>query len=298
MTSWAVLRVEPADLERIDHVLRAWESAGGCGGNLQAGDVGWKLRFGRQKTAESLLEWQSPEGETGAVMCQDSPADWWFAMNPAFVHDWALATAIAEWAEGLESERALSIDGPGAPAVWRQVFAERGFDATTEAWLHFWKPLTGADIDDVPGVETTAGDDRKIADRVAVQRAAFANSTFTVERWHAMAAGPSFRPEFDLLARDATGGAAAAVTAWLPGEGKSGMLEPMGTHPDYQRIGHGKRVILAACAALAQAGASGVCVVTPASNVAAVAAYRSAGFRRLGLLSAMVRPCPEGRLTD
>lgn len=137
-----------------------------------------------------------------------------------------------------------------------------------------------------------------IADRVAIQRAAFPNPTFTVEKWHAMAAGPSFQSEFDLLARDGDARPVAAVTVWLPGAGKCGMIEPMGTHADHRRQGHGRRVILAAWGALARAGASGVCVVTPESNAAAVAVYRSAGFRRIGLLSAMVRPSPRAPITS
>ncbi len=290
MDKWRMHLVVPDDLDRIDMILRSWETPGGCGGTIQAGDIGWKLRFGRQATAESLLEWRSPGGGTAVVVCQDSPDDWWFAMDPALARDRALADSIADWAMEVNRGAVMSVDGPGAPSVWRQVFVERGFEATTDAWAHLWMPLGHADAVDVPGVDATSGNAQAIADRVAVQRAAFANSTFTVEKWHAMAAGPSFRPEFDLLARDEAGKAVAAITVWLPGEGKCGMIEPMGTHPDHRRLGHGRRVIRAACAALARAGASGVCVVTPESNAGAVEVYRAAGLRRLGQLSAMVRP--------
>ena len=278
------------DLDRIDRVLREWEPTGGCGGTLQAGDLGWKMRFGRQEAAESLLEWRSPEVGTVAVMCQNSPSDWWLAIDPTHDRDRTLADSIADWAMEENAGAPVSTDGPGPPAAWRQVFIEQGFEATTDTWAHLWKPLSAADVVDVPGVEVTAANQQAIADRVAVQTAAFVNSTFTVKKWHAMADGPSFQPEFDLLARDDAGVPVSAITVWLPGVGKCGMIEPMGTHPDHRQRGHGRRVVLAACGALARAGASSVCVVTPESDAPAIGVYRAAGFRRIGRLSFMVRP--------
>jgi ribosomal protein S18 acetylase RimI-like enzyme len=280
--------MEPDGIDRVLATLSRWEPIGGCADWLQAGDIGWMLRLGRQRTASSLLEWTTPSGETGAIMCHDGGDSWRFATDPVLFGDRDLAASIADWADEVQPAKALTIDGPSVPAVWRQVLAERGFEASNDAWAHLWKPLGLGDIVDIPEVEMT-DTEQAIADRVAVQKAAFANSTFTVDKWHEMANGPTLRPELDLLARDKRGNPVAALTAWLPGEGKCGMLEPMGTHPDFRRMGHGKRVIQAAFAALARAGAASVCVVTPESNVAAVELYRSAGFRRIGLMSGTVR---------
>lgn len=290
MDKWRMHLVVPGDLDRIDRILREWEPIGGCGGQLQAGDVGWAHRFRPESVAASLVEWRSPGGEPGAIHYRDSPMSGWFSMDPGLVRNRDLANEIAAWAAAQEPEGLVSVDGHALPAIWRQALMKRGFEATTDVWAHLWKPLSFADVVDVAGVEVTTGNDQAIVDRVAVQKAAFENSTFTVEKWHALAQGPSFRPGFDLLARDEAGEAVAAITVWLPGEGKCGMIEPMGTHPDHRRLGHGRRVIRAACAALARAGASGVCVVTPESNAGAVEVYRAAGLRRLGQLSAMVRP--------
>jgi ribosomal protein S18 acetylase RimI-like enzyme len=166
--------------------------------------------------------------------------------------------------------------------------AVRGFEATADTWAHLWKPLGPADIVDISGVEATVTE-RSIADRVVVQQCAFDRSTFTVDKWHAMAENPVFRPEFDLLARDTHGAPVAAVTAWFNGVGKCARIEPMGTHREHRRQGHGKRVLQAAFAALAREGAASVCVVTPGSNTAAVELYHAAGFRLIGSLQAMVR---------
>jgi ribosomal protein S18 acetylase RimI-like enzyme len=175
--------------------------------------------------------------------------------------------------------------------VWRQALARRGFQSSDDVYMHFWQPLSTAHAAEVPGVTCTRTD-QDIADRVTVQRGAFDNSTFTVERWHAMADGPLFRPELDLIARTNEGEPASALTAWFAGEGRCAMIEPMGTHRDFRRQGHGTRVLLGACAALARLGASSVTVMTYASSPAAVGVYRAAGFRSMGLMTAMARPRP------
>ena len=288
MSTWHLRHVTEHDIERIDGTLREWEPLGSCGAWLQAGDIGWMLRFARENTALALLEWTTPGGEPGAIMCRDAKDSWRFATNPGLFNDRTLAESIVDWAMSRPPNDALTVDGPWVPAVWRQVFVERGFEASTDTWVQMWRPLDTGDIVDVPSVEAIR-DDRSIADRVVVQKAAFSNSTFTVDKWHNMAEGPSFRREFDMLARDAAENPVAAVTVWLPGAGKCGLIEPMGTHSGYRRQGHGQRVILAACTALARAGASGVSVVPPGSNPAAVEVYRSAGFRRIGLISGMIK---------
>jgi len=96
-------------------------------------------------------------------------------------------------------------------------------------------------------------------------------------------------PALDLLARDADGQPVAAATAWAAGPGRCGILEPMGTHRAARGRGHGRGVVLAALAALARAGASGVTVHTPASNSGAVATYVSCGLRPLQSTEALVR---------
>lgn len=139
---------------------------------------------------------------------------------------------------------------------------------------------------DVPGVAAVSGP-ADVTDRVAVQRAAFDNSTFTETRWAQMAGSTAYDPSLDLLARDEAGTPVAALTAWTAGEGRCALVEPMGTAAGHRREGHGRRLLEGAAAALARAGASGVAVWTSAGNETAVAAYRSAGFSAIGVTSAM-----------
>ena len=117
--------------------------------------------------------------------------------------------------------------------------------------------------------------------RTAVQRAWFNRSTFTDERWYAMAAGLPYTDARCLVAYDDQGNAVAAVTVWSAGPGKPGLLEPMGVHREHRSHGYGKAITVAAAAALQELGSSSAMVCTPSANGGAVATYRSAGFQQL-----------------
>jgi ribosomal protein S18 acetylase RimI-like enzyme len=133
-----------------------------------------------------------------------------------------------------------------------------------------------------------------VAHRVAVQRAAFPGSTFTVERWRSMAAAPAYRRGRCLVAYDPDDRPVAAVTVWSAGEGRPGLLEPMGVHRDHRGRGYGGSVCLAAAAALRRMGSSSATVCTRSANTGGVATYASAGFRRLPDVTDFRRPQQDG----
>ena len=113
----------------------------------------------------------------------------------------------------------------------------------------------------------------RVDDRVAVQRAAFARSTFTAERWHEMSQVPAYARARCLVGYDGQDNPVAAVTVWSAGPGRPGLLEPVGVHRDHRGHGHGTAISLAAAAALRDLGASSATVATSSSNTAAVATY-------------------------
>ena len=117
--------------------------------------------------------------------------------------------------------------------------------------------------------------------RAAVQRAAFDGSTFTDERWHAMAAGSPYADARCLVAYEGRDTAVAAATVWSAGAGRPGLLEPMGVHREYRGHGYGTAITVAAAAALRELGSSSATVCTASSNVGAVATYKSACFQQL-----------------
>lgn len=86
-----------------------------------------------------------------------------------------------------------------------------------------------------------------------------------------MAGGVPFVDARCLVAFDHQGDAVATVTVWSAGQGKPGLLEPMGVHSEHRRHRYGTAISAPAAGALQQLGASSAMVCSPKSNVGAVA---------------------------
>lgn len=264
MASLARHRLSPADTGPALRALRAWTPPDAPSGSLHPGDVGWLLRLDDAavylwtdaRTSEPSAA-DAAEAAPVAVGFLDGPV---LRVTTAPEADLAVLAADAEdlLVPGNDATDGLPVPG------WEP--------DTEEPWLVFsWtpEPVSGR------AVEITGSD---AADRALVHRAAFAGSTFSVDHWRRMKESPAGHLAVDTLVRTPSGDPAAAATGWFGGAGRCGLLEPVGTHPDHRGHGYGRDAVRGACAALADRGASAVAVLTPASNEAAAALYRSAGF--------------------
>lgn len=234
--------------------LCEWTPADVPSGSLHPGDVGWQLRF---EDASVLLWTDAEDGAPVAVGFFDGGV---LRVTPAPGADLG---ALAADAEELLTPGNDACDGLAIPG-WRR--------DESEPWVVLtWDPRP---------VSSRAAlvAEHDAADRVLIQRSAFPNSTFTIEKWQAMKNSPAGGLAADMIVRTPAGEPAAAATGWFAGAGRCGLLEPVGTHPDHRGHGYGREAVLGACAALVERGASAVSVVTPSSNVGAVALYTSAGF--------------------
>jgi GNAT superfamily N-acetyltransferase len=247
---------------------------------LHPGDIGWFWRFGAGAAAAAVRTW-SRDGQILAVGLLDGARVLRLAIAPAAQQDAALAQRLAadltRPARGVLGEGPANVEAP-AGALVRELLAQEGW-ATDEPWTPLRRDLA-APVPD-PGVRIEVVGPDRVPARVVVQRAAFDRSTFTEERWHAMAAGLPYAQARCLLAYDDRDVAVAAVTVWSAGPGRPGLLEPMGVHRDHRHRGFGRAITLAAAAALREMGSSSAVVVTPSANVGGVATYASAGFRPL-----------------
>ncbi|MEV4360213.1 GNAT family N-acetyltransferase [Nonomuraea sp. NPDC049625] len=284
---WSVIGVmamvsgEPGvgGLSEVVGVLREWQHEG-APTQLHPGDLGWFWRFGAEATAAAVRTW-SRDGRILAIGLLDQPDLLRLTIAPDAQRDEELAQRLVE--DVTEPERGVLIEGKvnvEAPmsALVQDLLSENGWKAD-EPWTPLRRDLTEPVKD--PGVRIDVIGPEQAHVRSAVQRASFDGSTFTDERWHAMAAGSPYADARCLVAYDDRGNAVAAVTVWSAGPGKPGLLEPMGVHREHRGHGYGKAVTVAAAAALQELGSSSAIVCTPSSNVGAVATYRSAGFRQL-----------------
>ncbi|ADB32121.1 GCN5-related N-acetyltransferase [Kribbella flavida DSM 17836] len=281
-----------AGLDRVVERLGQWQGVDGVV-QLHPGDLGWFWRFGVEHTAGAVRTWQR-DGEILAIGLLDEPDMLRLAVAPDALRDDDLAQAVvadaADPARGVLIEGKVYLDAPMESRV-QELLSAAGWEADDP-----WQPLVrdlAAPVED-PGIAVEVVTAESAAVRTAVQRASFDGSTFTDERWHTMAAGTPYARARCLLGRDAQGEAVAAVTVWSAGEGRIGLIEPMGVHRDHRGRGYGQAITVAAAAALRELGASRAMVCTPSFNVGAVATYRAAGFEPL----AEIRARSTDRTTD
>jgi ribosomal protein S18 acetylase RimI-like enzyme len=113
--------------------------------------------------------------------------------------------------------------------------------------------------------------------RVDVHRAAFAPSRVVPESYAHVQAAPPYRHELDWVVEAPDGRFAAFALCWLDEENGVAELEPVGTHPDFRRLGLARAVSIAALrASEAQTG-----VVYSYGGSIASALYDSIGLQRI-----------------
>ena len=266
-------------LGRAVNALSEWQYEG-APMQLHPGDLGWFWRFGSEATAAAVRTW-TRDGHIVAVALLDGADLLRVTMTPDLYGDEELAHQLVE--DITQPERGVLgmgtayVEAP-AGALVQDLLDDHGW-RPDEPWTPLRRDL-GVPADD-PGVriETIGPDRAKV--RAAVQRASFHRSTFTVDRWHAMATGSPYVAACCLVAYDNRDNAVAATTVWSAGPGRPGLIEPLGVHRGHRGHGYGKAMTLAAAAALQQFGSSSAVVSTPSSNAGAVATYKSAGFEQL-----------------
>ncbi len=260
-------------------VLREWQYDG-APMQLHPGDLGWFWRFGAEATAAAVRTW-SQDGQILAVGLLDGPDLLRMTIAPDAQRNEELARQIVddvvEPRRGVLPEGKVNIEAPSGALIHDLLFAH-GWN-TDEPWTPLRRDLTEPVSD--PGVRIEVTDAKTAHVRAAVHRASFDRTTFTSERWHAMASGLPFADARCLLAYDDQGTAVAGVTVWSAGPGRPGLIEPMGVHREHRGHGYGTAITVAGAASLRELGSSSAMVCTPSSNIGGVATYMSAGFEQL-----------------
>lgn len=281
-------------LGEIVEAVAGWQQTGGPI-QLHPGDLGWNWRMGAQELAEGVRVW-TRDGQILAVGLVDDTAGLIrMGIAPSVGDDDAFAVHmladLSDPRQGVLPGGVTAVEARSG-AAFRDLLQRRGWVAD-ESWTPLSRDLTEQVQDCGLRIEVLDAHnvkERIVHDRVAVQRAAFTNSTFTLERWRTMAAAAPYRRATCLVGYDRDGDAVATVTVWSAGEGRPGLLEPLGVHRDHRGHGYGSAVTVAAAAALREMGSSSATVVTPSSNVGGVATYVSAGFQKLPDITDFRRP--------
>jgi GNAT superfamily N-acetyltransferase len=268
-----------SELGEVVRALREWQYDE-APAQLHPGDLGWNWSFGAEATAAAVRSW-SRDGQILALGFMDSPTLLRLAMAPDARDDDELVDQVVidvtEPEHGVLPRGGASVEARfGGP--FRETLVGLGW-VTEESWTPLQRDL--AEPVQESGVRIDVIGAELVSERAALQRASFDGSTFSEDRWYAMARGLPYADAQCLIAYDDENSAVAVVTVWSAGPGRPGLLEPMGVHREHRGHGYGTAITLAAAAALRRLGSSSATVCTRSSNLGAIATYRSAGFQQL-----------------
>jgi ribosomal protein S18 acetylase RimI-like enzyme len=202
------------------------------------------------------------------------------------------------WFEAEAGEGQLEVAVRGGSEAAVAALEQRGFAWDRDApWLRLnIRSLDAVNEPEVPdGYRlATMAEVPDLAARVAVHRAAFHPSQVTEASYARVMAEWPYRPELDAVVVAPDGSFAAYALAWLDESNATGLLEPVGTHPDHQRRGLGRAVCLHGLVRLRAAGAARAVVGSRGDDAYPVPRrlYESIGFRELSRALPYVKPNP------
>jgi ribosomal protein S18 acetylase RimI-like enzyme len=270
-----------ADLRRMQSVVAARFGHG----IDHAGDLGWAVRNQTHLEASTLLTLvESRGGELlGWAWCHGN--GWFDAVNAvddgASVYELLVRIALdtvarlRTYGDGVENISTLCVEDDDAFAAALQRHGFAPIKTTYE--------VTCRSLDDLPqpalpeGFTFSGVDDSLVDARVEVHRAAFAPSILTIAGFRRVRRTWPYRADLDRVVLAPDGTVAAACLAWYDDTIGWGLLEPVGTRPEFQRRGLGAAVCLDALHHLRSAGAHSVQVGCETDS-AGCATYHSIGF--------------------
>jgi mycothiol synthase len=105
-----------------------------------------------------------------------------------------------------------------------------------------------------------------------------------LERFRNFMHSPVYKRNLDIVAVHEDGQIGAFCIVWMDPINRVGLFEPVGTHPDFQRKGLGRAVMLEGLRRLQEGGMRQAIVSTYEDNQAAIQLYKSTGFKVISRL--------------
>lgn len=246
------------------------------------GDLAWMTRqyAGAEPEWRRQLWWDDARVVAWAWI--KAPARFFCQVHPERPE---LHEEIIEWFEAEASERPLTASVRAGNEAAIQALEAHGFQHDPEApWLRLnARPLDEIDEPLVPeGYRlSTMAESPDLAARVAIHRIVWDPSRVTEETYAAVMSEWPYRPELDCLVLAPDGSFASYALAWIDEANRTGILEPVGTHPDHRRRGLASAVSLHALHQLRAAGAETGLVGSRGDAAYPVPSllYESIGFR-------------------
>jgi ribosomal protein S18 acetylase RimI-like enzyme len=258
------------------------------------GDLAWMTRQHAGREAEWKRQlWIDGEERVVAWGWIKAPARLFFQVDPRRRE---LHAALLAWFEDEATERPLTVEVRAANDIAIEALERRGFEHDPDApWLRLnARSLESIEEPVVPqGYRlSTLAETSDVAARAALHRIVWHPSLVTEESYASVTAEWPYRPELDCVVVAPDGSFASYALAWIDEANRTGILEPVGTHPDHRRRGLAAAVSLHALHQLRRAGAETALVGSRGDSAYPVPSllYESIGFRELTRTRAYTKP--------
>jgi ribosomal protein S18 acetylase RimI-like enzyme len=266
-----------------DVVTTAWR-ARGPKVERHIGDVAW----GRFQHTDREPEWRTElweeDGEVVAWAWLFLPHTLDYQLHPEHPD---LLPALLDWFESEAEGDTLVTSALPEDEVSVRELERRGYEPVAdEPWMAYLiralaEPIPEPEVPQGFRLRTVAGNE-DVEARVAVHRAAFHPSRVTRESYRNTMMAYPYRSDLDCVVEAPDGSFASYCLVWLDEAIGVGELEPVGTHPDYQRRGLGSAVCRFALRRLGEEGATTAIVNARGDDDYPVPKrlYESLGFRQ------------------
>jgi ribosomal protein S18 acetylase RimI-like enzyme len=255
--------------------------------HTHVGDLAWWVatQTGREREPKRRL-WLD-DGRCAAWAWLDRPASLDYEIRLDH-RGGALHEEVIDWfeaeAEGEAPRVVWYMEGDDAAFA---LLSSRGYVASEKPGSYLYYVFDLDAVPPVPEVPTgfrlrTVRGDHDVRERVLVHRAVWAPSRVTEDVHRRVMRIWPYRRELDCVLEAPDGSFAAYVLCWYDDANRVGEFEPVGTHPDYRRLGFGSAVCRYALHRLREEGATQAVVYASGRDDQrhASALYESLGFRR------------------
>src|SRR5579885_964838 len=275
-----------ADYQRIVALVWAYPTE-----NLHVCDLPYRLCSPGARSAEDARLWEDENGDllAFAIVQHTSFGTLDYFIRPD-ARNQGIEVAMIAWATPrfqhwtTAAGRDLSwwIDSRTDQPDRLALAAQCGFARDNWHTVHMLRPLDQP----IPEPQLPVGftirplaGEAEVEAMVALHRAAFDTENMTVAWRRATLALPQYDPAHDLVVEAPDGRLAAFCLCWrCPATGEA-QVEPMGAHPDFQRLGLGRALLDEQFRRLRAAGVTNAVVETYSVFESAIALYASVGFR-------------------
>ncbi|MGY0007611.1 GNAT family N-acetyltransferase [Micromonospora sp. I033] len=216
----------------------------------------------------------------------------------------ALVDEVIDWYDGTAAGIERTVLPSAADEFALKRWAAHGYetDPASLGDTGSWTQLNERDLTDVEQPVLPDGFRFRTADEAGPEAAvqahldAWAPSTYTAEGYEGVRRAAGYRGDLHVLVEAPDGTMASSTIMWLDEANRTVEFEPVGTHPDYRRLGLGRAMLLHGMRLARAAGATHAtvaCLGAP-GYPAARGLYYSAGFRKFTRDAPLIKTTTAG----